>query len=157
MRIDPKRLQLIVYDFDGVMTDNCVLVSQTGDEYVTVNRGDGFAVAEIAKLSIPQIILSSEKNPVVAQRAQKLKINAICGVLDKRTALEQYLQEQEIDADSVLFIGNDLNDYSCMMFVGFRGCPAEAEPEILAVCDWVSVKKGGSGVIRDLLRMLTGN
>ena len=51
---------------------------------------------------------------------------------------------------------NDLNDYVCMLGVGVRGCPADAEPEIIEICDWVSRKRGGEGVIRELLRELTG-
>tara|TARA_B100001964_G_scaffold136629_1_gene150796 strand:+ start:684 stop:917 length:234 start_codon:yes stop_codon:yes gene_type:complete len=65
-------LDLIIYDFDGVMTDNKVYVDQNGNEMVQVNRADGLSIAKIKKLGIKQIIISTEKNPVVSARASKL-------------------------------------------------------------------------------------
>ena len=149
-----KRIDLIVYDFDGVMTDNRVCVTEDGKESVIVNRGDGYAVSEIKRIGIRQIILSTEENPVVVQRARKLKIEAIHGVKEKKQVLSGYLEKNQIAPEHVLYIGNDLNDYECMLSVGIKGCPADAESEIIEICDWVSRKRGGSGVIRDLLREL---
>ena len=71
---DLKDIRLIVYDFDGVMTDNRVYIDQNGNETVQVNRSDGLAVSEIKKLGIKQIIISTETNPVVSARAEKLNI-----------------------------------------------------------------------------------
>ena len=62
----PIKIKLIVYDFDGVMTDNKVYVDQDGREMVQVNRSDGLGVSEIKKLGIEQIIISTEKNSVVS-------------------------------------------------------------------------------------------
>ena len=73
-------IKLIVYDFDGVMTDNKVYVDQFGNESVQVNRGDGLGVSEIKKIGIKQIIISTEKNPIVSSRAKKLKIDCLQGV-----------------------------------------------------------------------------
>ena len=67
-----ERIKLIVYDFDGVMTDNKVYVDQNGTEMVQVNRADGLGVSEIKKMRIKQIIISTETNPVVSARANKL-------------------------------------------------------------------------------------
>ena len=69
-----KKINLIVYDFDGVMTDNKVFVDQKGREMVQVNRADGLGISEIKKLGIEQIIVSTENNPVVSVRAIKLGI-----------------------------------------------------------------------------------
>ena len=63
--MDFSRINLIVYDFDGVMTDNKVYVDQNGNEMVRVNRADGLGIAKIKKLGINQIIISTEKNSVV--------------------------------------------------------------------------------------------
>ena len=69
-----KKILLVVYDFDGVMTDNKVYIDQKGNEMVQVNRADGLGVAEIKKMGVQQIIISTEKNPVVSARASKLGI-----------------------------------------------------------------------------------
>ena len=73
LRPHRRDLDLICYDFDGVMTDNRVLVDQDGREAVMVNRGDGLAVAAFKRLGLAQMILSTETNPVVAARAAKLE------------------------------------------------------------------------------------
>lgn len=149
-----KGLKLIIYDFDGVMTDNRVIVSQDGMESVVVHRGDGYGVSQIKKLSIDQVIISTETNPVVERRAEKLKIDIIHGVSDKKSTVMKYCQEKGYAPEEVMFIGNDLNDYDAMMTVGIKGAPADAEEEILAIADWVSQVKGGHGVIRELYRIL---
>jgi YrbI family 3-deoxy-D-manno-octulosonate 8-phosphate phosphatase len=150
--------QLIVYDFDGVMTDNRVLVSETGDESVCVNRSDGLAVSRIRdELGIRQIILSTEVNPVVQRRAEKLKIEAIYAVGDKAKTLMEYIHEKELAKADVLMVGNDVNDLDAMRLCGCSCCPKDAEPEILRVVDLVIQRRGGEGVIRELYRLLTAN
>lgn len=149
-----KKLKLIVYDFDGVMTDNRVIVGQNGMESVVVHRGDGYGVSQIKNLSIEQVIISTETNPVVRQRAKKLKIDIIHGVSDKKSTLMEYCQDKGYAMEEVMFIGNDLNDYDAMLSAGVKGAPADAEEEILAIADWISKAMGGHGVIRELYREL---
>ena len=149
-----RKIECIFYDFDGVMTDNRVLVDQNGIESVFVNRGDGYGIAGIMRLGIPQVIVSTEKNPVVERRAGKLKLEVIHGVDDKGSIVKKYCEERGYRLDRVLFMGNDLNDLSAMKIVGFRAAPADAEPEVLAIAEWVSERKGGYGAVRDLYRML---
>ncbi len=155
--IDINKISLIVYDFDGVMTDNTVHVDQNGIESVIVNRSDGYAVARIRDLGVKQIILSTEKNPVVVKRAEKLIIPVISGVDDKKTILCQYCCENQINLSEVLYVGNDLNDYDAMVCVGYPCCPCDAEIEIKSISIWVSTCNGGHGVIRDLFRKLSAN
>ena len=73
--IDLTTIKLLVYDFDGVMTDNTAFVSENGIEMVRVNRSDGLAVQQLARQGFKQLILSTEANPVVTTRAQKLNID----------------------------------------------------------------------------------
>ena len=82
-----NELKLIVYDFDGVMTDNKVYIDHSGNEIVQVNRGDGLGISEIKKLGIKQIIISTEKNKVVSARARKLGIDCLQGIDDKKHTL----------------------------------------------------------------------
>lgn len=150
-----RRPDLIVYDFDGVMTDNRVLVDQDGREAVFASRADGYGVTRIKDMGIPQIILSTEVNNVVEMRGSKLNIPVIHGVKQKEITLKKYLDDNHIDAGNVLYVGNDLNDIEAMMLVGIKCAPADAEPEILEIADWVSTKNGGYGVIRELYRELS--
>lgn len=146
----PCRPALFVYDFDGVMTDNRVLQLQDGTEAVWVNRADGWGVAQLKKTGIPQLILSTETNPVVTARAKKLGIAVMQGCGDKKADLLAYCQKNEIALASVLYIGNDVNDLTVMQIVGFPVAPADAHPSIIAIAKFVTQAKGGSGVIKEL-------
>ena len=150
-----ENIELIVYDFDGVMTDNRVMVDQNGNESVMANRGDGYGVGMIRKLGVKQVILSTEVNPVVEMRAQKLNLEVIHGVSDKKQTLEKYCADINISLDRVMYLGNDLNDIDAMKCVGIKGAPKDAEPEILEIADWISEKSGGYGVVRELARLIT--
>lgn len=152
--MDFSKVRLLVYDCDGVLTDNRVLVSDDGHEYASFHRGDGLGIRMIKELGIEQIILSTETNPIVVQRGNKLRIPVIYGVENKKSALLSYCQEKGFSVENVLYIGNDINDREAMLAVKLRGCPRDAEPEIQAICDWISEKKGGGGVARDLYRAI---
>ena len=144
------RTELIVYDFDGVMTDNKVYVDQNGNEIVQVSRADGLGVSEIKKLSIKQIIISTEINPVVSTRACKLDIPFLLNVDNKKEVLMDYCHNYKIDLNKVVFVGNDINDKEAMEIVGTTFCPSDAHESIKSIVDHVLEKKGGEGVIREL-------
>ena len=152
-----KRIKLIVYDFDGVMTDNKVYIDQNGNEMVQVSRADGLGVSEIIKLGIQQIIMSTEVNPVVTQRAIKLKIPCLQGLDNKKDTLLGYSKKNDIDLKNVAYVGNDINDKDAMAIVGFTFCPADAHETIKEISDHVFKRNGGDGVIRELLDLIKGN
>jgi len=148
---------LIVYDFDGVMTDNKVYVDQDGKEMVQVNRGDGLAISEINKLGINQIIISTEKNRVVTARAKKLNILCLQGIKDKKLALAEYCTSNNIPLKKVAFIGNDINDVEAMEISGISYCPSDAHDSIKAISNHTLYTRGGDGVIRELLDLIKKN
>ena len=148
-------IMLMVYDFDGVMTDNKVYVDQKGNETVQVNRADGLGVSEIKKLDIEQIIISTEKNPVVSARAKKLDIYCLQGIENKKVSLLNYCDKNNIDLKTVAYVGNDINDKEVMKISGITFCPADAHDSIKDISDYVLTTKGGDGVIRELLDLLT--
>ncbi len=149
-----KRMKLLVYDFDGVMTDNKVYVDQLGNESVKVNRADGLAIAEMKKLGIPQIIISTEKNNVVQKRARKLKLPCFHGVENKKNILLSYVKENNIELDTVAYIGNDINDYEVMKLVGIPIAPLDANESIKEIAIFITTAKGGNGVIRELYNLI---
>lgn len=150
-------LECIFYDFDGVMTDNRVLVSEDGKESVFANRGDGLGISYIKRLGIQQVIVSTEQNKVVEQRAKKLKIEVIHGVDDKGEVISRYCSDKGYTLSKTAFIGNDLNDLPAFNIVGFKGAPKDAAQEVLSIADWISEKNGGDGVIRDFYRFISSN
>ena len=148
--IDAADIDLIVYDFDGIMTDNRVIVSQDGTESVTVNRGDGIAVDMIRSLGIQQLIISTETNPVVRARANKLKLKVIDSCSDKKSALENYCATNGIPLGRVIYVGNDINDLDAMNSVGYPIAPFDAHPDVKAIAKLATTAKGGEGVIREI-------
>ena len=149
-----KEIKLIVYDFDGVMTDNKVYIDQNGNEIVQVNRTDGLGIYEIKKLGIQQIILSTEANPIVTQRAIKLKVPCLQGIDNKKDTLLDYCNKNDIDIKQVAYVGNDINDKDAMTITGITFSPSDAHHSIQSISDYVFKSKGGDGVIRELLDYL---
>ena len=152
-----NKIKLIVYDFDGVMTDNKVYIDQNGTEIVQVNRADGLGVAEIKEMGIKQIIISTEKNPVVSERAIKLDIYCLQDINNKKDALTEYCKKNDIDLKKVAYVGNDINDKDAMAIVDFSFCPADAHETIKEISDHVFKRNGGDGVIRELLDLIKEN
>ncbi|MGZ3685708.1 MAG: KdsC family phosphatase [Bdellovibrionota bacterium] len=149
-------VKLVVYDFDGVLTDNRVLVHQDGTEAVFCNRSDGWWIKEITKLGVEQLILSTEKNPVVKARADKIGLTAIQGQADKAVALNQIIEERKLSAKEVCYVGNEMNDWGCMNAVGFALAPQDSHPEILKIAHWVIPCNGGAGITRHVHDWLQG-
>ena len=154
MKIPIEKIELIVYDFDGVMTNNKAIIDQFGNESVIVNRSDGLAITYFKKDNMPQLILSTEENPIVNKRAEKLKIPCIHGVWNKKEELEKYLKLNNINKDKVIYIGNDLNDFEVMKYVGFSVAPNDAVKDIKDIAGYVTNAKGGDGVVRELWDMI---
>ena len=116
------------------------------------------AICEFRKLGIHQAIISTETNPVVARRAEKLKISVIHKLdsmgTDKGQVLEKYCADNEINLQSSIFIGNDINDLPALNLVGYPCCPADAYQPIKDIALWISTKNGGYGVVRELMDVL---
>ena len=148
-----ENIDAFIFDFDGVLTNNLVFVDQDGKELVSCNRSDGLAFDVLRKLKKPSYILSTEQNPIVSARAKKLKIQAIQGVEDKVEELLSLAKTNEYNLDRVLYVGNDINDYKAMKLCGYSACPSDSHEKIRSIATFVLQKKGGNGVIRELLEV----
>lgn len=143
-------VKLLVLDFDGVLTDNRVWVDQDGRESVACNRSDGWGIARLREAGVQLLVLSTEQNPVVAARCRKLKVECIQGCDDKRTRLEQLLEERGLSASQVAYVGNDVNDLACMESVGVAIAVADAESAVRAIASLVTARRGGHGAVREV-------
>jgi YrbI family 3-deoxy-D-manno-octulosonate 8-phosphate phosphatase len=154
--LDGTRIKLMVYDFDGVMTDNRALLFPDGREAVFVNRSDGLAVGRITALGIPQVIISTEANEIVRTRAAKLQLPVHHNVGDKLACLRQVIAAHQASPDTTVYIGNDTNDLEAMQYVAWPIAPRDAHQDVLAAARIVTNARGGEGVIREILDLLTG-
>ena len=151
MNISLKDIEVFIFDFDGVLTNNLVHLDSKGNEWVSCSRADGLAFDALRKLKKTVYILSSEKNQVVTARANKLQIPVIQGVKDKSKSIKELADRENFNLDKVLYLGNDLNDYYAMKLCGITACPSDSHSKIVAMSDIVLKTAGGHGVVRELL------
>lgn len=144
------KIKLIVFDFDGVMTDNRALLSETGEEFVFVSRADGIGIHMLENMGFKVIFLSSETKPLVARRADKLQIPVINGVNKKIVALADYMKENSVTYEEVLYVGNDINDFDCLSAVGVSVVTHDATSCVKKIATFQLKTRGGYGVSREL-------
>lgn len=140
----------IAMDFDGVMTDNRVIVNDRGEESVSANRADGWGVARLKEAGFALIVLSTEANPVVEARCQKLGIESLQNLSDKLTALRSWAEDKDLAAKEVAFIGNDVNDLDCLSWVGVPIVVADADPLAKKAARFITTADGGRGAVREV-------
>ncbi len=150
----PARIALLALDFDGVLTDNRVWTDQDGRESVAAHRGDAFGLAALRRAGVDVVVISKERNPVVAARCAKMGIPCYHGVDDKRTLLRRYLQERGIAPAETVFVGNDLNDLPAFEVAGWGVAVADAQPEVRRAADFVLSRPGGHGAVRELCDLI---
>ena len=151
----PRKISLVVMDFDGVLTDNLVWVDQEGNERVASSRGDSMGIRLVREaLPIDFMVISTETNPVVTARCRKLNLEVFQGINDKPSVLKEALRVKNIPPEEVVFIGNDVNDVACFDLVGYAVCPADAEPSVQRRADLVLTRRGGKGAVRDFCDLI---
>ncbi len=150
----PDAISLVALDFDGVLTDNRVWVTQEGAESVAANRSDSMGINLARKMGFEFLVISTEVNPVVAARCRKTKLPYYQGIDDKLTMLKSVVAERQLDPAEVIFVGNDVNDLPCFPYVGCSVAPADAQPEVLRLADQVLTMKAGHGAVRELCDLL---
>ena len=145
-----RMTRLVVFDFDGVFTDNTVLVFEDGSEAVRCWRGDGLGLRKLERLGIAAVILSTETNPVVSSRARKLKVRCLQGIENKCAALESLAQEMDLSLSQVAFVGNDINDVPCLACVGLPIVVQDAHPDVIPHARYETKARGGHGAVREV-------
>jgi len=154
IRLLPETVAALVLDFDGVFTDNSVLVSQNGIEAVICNRSDGAGLSKLKKAGIAVLVLSAEENPVVSARCRKLGLECLQGLQDKEAAMLEWLERERISPANVIYVGNDVNDLPCMELVRCSVAVSDAHPDILSMVRIVLTKPGGRGAIREICDLI---
>ncbi len=156
-RAMPDKIDLIVTDFDGVITDNRVWTDQFGNETVVASRSDSMHIRELKSRGIGVVILSSEPNPVVQARAGKMgEVEVVQGIdlKGKGEALKQLLMRKHLEAANVVYIGNDLNDLPCFEVAGWSVAVSDAYPPVRRAADFVLKTPGGHGALREVCDMV---
>lgn len=151
------RVRLLALDFDGVMTDNRVLVRQDGTESVWCDRADGLGLALLRDRGLEAVVLSTETNPCVTARARKLGLECVQGCEVKLDVLRRVAAERNLGPDEVAFVGNDLNDLECLRWAGLPIAVADANAEVRAAARVVTMRAGGRGAVREVTDALVAH
>ena len=145
----------LVFDVDGVLTDGTITITTDGEMYRTMHTKDGYALKTAVDKGFNVCIISGGSNEGVRKRLSGLGITDIhLGAHHKTKTLEAYRLENDIHPKAILYMGDDLPDYEVMQQVGLATCPQDAVPEIKAISQYVSHKKGGKGCVRDVIEQV---
>ena len=162
-----KKIKLIVLDFDGVLTDNTVIQNSKGDEFVRRSREDSLGIDLLDQAGlydktnyerkdhkIDIMIMSKETNNIVQSVAKKIKLKCLNASEDKVEDLKREIKEREMYLKDICFVGNDLNDLGPMKIVGLAISPKDGVPEVLEEANYITSKRGGKGVLREIIDII---
>jgi YrbI family 3-deoxy-D-manno-octulosonate 8-phosphate phosphatase len=151
-----RAVKLVVFDFDGVFTDNTVYVSQDGTESVRCWRSDGLGLTKLKAAGIHTAIVSTEANPVVTARSRKLQMRCVQSCDDKVAAVRSLADEHGLSLADVAFVGNDINDLACLQAVGLPIVVQDAHPDVLDAAAYRTTAPGGRGAVREICDAIVG-
>ena len=150
-----KRIQLLLLDVDGVLTDGAIIYNHNGSETKIFNVKDGLGVKLALKAGIKIGIVSGRKSPALDHRCRDLGIRHIfSGIKNKAQILEQIIDQTGISPERTAFMGDDLPDLSLMRRVGLAIAVADAHQTVLETADWATAAAGGCGAVREVCEAL---
>ena len=149
-------IKFLVMDVDGTLTDGKIYVSPSGEAMKAFNIKDGCGIHDILiPAGITPVIITGRTSEIVMNRCKELGITEVYqGVRDKIGKLKEITD----DLKAVAYIGDDINDLSCMKPIkdagGIVGCPADAVNSVQDMADYVAPHNGGDGAVRDFIEWL---
>ncbi|WP_293872418.1 HAD-IIIA family hydrolase [Flavobacterium sp.] len=150
-----NNITTFIFDVDGVLTDSSVHITSTGEMLRIMNIRDGYAMKAALESGYNICIISGGNNEGIRIRLKNLGLNDIhLASPDKVATFKEYIQLYNINADQVLYMGDDIPDYHVMQLVGLPVCPQDASPEIKAISKYISHKKGGKGAVREIIEQV---
>ena len=155
-----ENIKYLVMDVDGTLTDGKVYIGNDGEVFKAFDIKDGCGIHDILiPVGIIPVIITGRSSKILENRCKELGITEIYqGVSNKLNKLQEILNNSNSSANSVAYIGDDINDLECMKVIkntgGIIGCPADAVKEVLEIADFVSSKKGGNGAVREFIEWL---
>lgn len=150
-----NQINTFVFDVDGVLTDNSVQIGHDGRIVKTMYHKDAFAIETALKKKYTVCFISTGKNLGIKEQLREIGVTDIYfGASDKTEQLDEFLEIYNIDAESVLYMGDDIPDSYGMQKVGLACCPQDAAAEIKEISKYISHKKGGKGCVRDVIEQV---
>lgn len=148
-------IKAFIFDYDGVVTDGFLLVSNKDNVFRSGNVKDGYAIQYAIRKGYEIAIISGGNGDSILSRMEMLGVKDVfTGSSNKKEIFFDYLKEKGFKSEEVLFMGDDIPDYDLMVEAGVGTCPADAVEEIKSVADYISHKNGGHGCVRDVIEQV---
>ncbi len=143
-------IRLFVMDVDGTMTDGAIYLDGSVGEFKRFDVRDGLGISRLISSGVKTAIISGRNSPATDRRARELGIGLVLqGVKDKLVELEKMARDMSLDPEEVAYIGDDVNDCSCIIWAGRGFAPSDAVPEARKAADIVTSAAGGYGAVRE--------
>jgi 3-deoxy-D-manno-octulosonate 8-phosphate phosphatase (KDO 8-P phosphatase) len=147
-----KKIKTFVFDVDGVLATDLLLILNDGEMARQMNSKDGYALQLAVKKGYRIAIISGGISTGVKERLVRLGVQDVfLGIHDKKKTFLEYIQTHSLQLDEIMFVGDDIPDYECMQLAGLACCPADAVDEIKSISKYISPIKGGYGCGRDVI------
>ncbi len=150
-----SKINTLIFDYDGVFTNNSIFLRETGEPLRTANVKDGYIIQLAVKMGYRVAIITGGRSVSIVNRFDKLNVKDVfMGVDSKIEKYREYLAEHKIDPENVLYMGDDIPDYKILKEVALATCPADASQEIKEIVHYISDRKGGEGCVRDIIEQV---
>lgn len=150
-----KKIELLVMDVDGTLTDGAMYYSSEGEELKRFSTRDGMGITLLRKAGIKSAIITSENSEIALARAKKLKIDIVkLGSHDKSSSIKEIAEKLSLKLENVAYIGDDINDYHVMKLCGASACPGDSTAAIKQAADYICRNNGGNGAVREFSEMI---
>ncbi len=153
--IRAKKIELLLLDVDGVLTDGTILYTEEGGESKAFNTQDGLGLRLLQDAGVGVGLITARLSGAVAKRAADLGFAHLYdGREDKAAAYQEVLEKTELVPAQTAYMGDDLLDLPVLLKVGCSFAPANAVPEVRQRVHYTTIHAGGSGAVREVCEMI---
>ena len=146
-----KNAKLLIFDFDGVMSDGGIYINNQGDSFRKLDVKDGLGIKLLQSEGIKIAIISGSSSQTIDIRAKSLEINIIrTGIANKLMELKNIQKTLKIKKDETIYLGDDINDLCVKNDVSLFAVPSDAHDACKEKANFISQKLGGKGFIREM-------
>ena len=152
---DIARIEAMIFDVDGVMTDGRIIPTAEGDFIRCYNCKDGYALAYAIRHGYRGCVITGGYGKILERRLRLLGMQDFYSdCMDKISTLRAYMKKYNLNPENVLYMGDDIPDLECMREVGMPVCPADSAAEVIECSRYVSEFEGGRGAVRDIVEQV---
>ena len=152
---DLMKVSAFIFDVDGVLSQECIIIDANGEMLRTANTKDGYALQYAIKKGYPVAIITGGFSDAVEKRYRGLGLQDIyMASKNKMKDFEDFITKYDLNPDEIMYMGDDLPDFEVMKRVGVPTCPANAVEQIKSISNYISDKEGGFGCVRDVVEQV---